>query len=81
MNVYIQTDIEGVAGFCFREDRKNPNYEAIRHRHRMYKLLTAEVNAAVRSIHSLAMAEILCIAAGVVCVFFLPKIRSKGETA
>ncbi len=38
-----------------------------------------EVNAAIQSIHSLAMAELLCIAAGVVCVFFLPKIRSKGE--
>jgi len=38
-----------------------------------------EVNAAVRSIHSLAMAELLCVAAGMIAVFFLPKIRNKGE--
>ncbi len=38
-----------------------------------------EVNAAVRSIHTLAIAELVCIAAGVACVFFLPRIRSKGE--
>ena len=42
---------------------------------------TSEVNAAVRSIHSLAMAELFCIAAGIAVVAFLPKIRSKGETA
>ena len=48
MKVYIQTDIEGVAGFCFFENRKNKDYENILHRQRMYKLLTAEVNAAVR---------------------------------
>ena len=36
--------------------------------------------AAVRSVHSLAMAELLCVAAGIVTVFFLPKIHSKGET-
>ena len=42
---------------------------------------TSEVNAAVRSIHTLAVAELLCVAAGMIAVFFLPKIRSKGETA
>ena len=42
---------------------------------------TSEVNAAVRSIHSLAIAELLCVAAGMIAVFFLPKIRNKGETA
>ena len=36
-------------------------------------------NAAVQSIHSLAIAELLCVAAGMIAVFFLPKIRSKGE--
>lgn len=36
--------------------------------------------AAVQSIHSLAMAELLCIAAGIAAVFFLPRIRNKGET-
>ncbi len=34
--------------------------------------------AAVRSIHSLAGAELICIAAGIAIVLFLPKIRSKG---
>ena len=37
--------------------------------------------AAVSSIHDLAAAELACVAAGIVTVFFLPKIRnSKGET-
>lgn len=49
MKVYVQTDIEGVAGFCFQENRKDKGYENINHRFRMYKLLTAEVNAAVRA--------------------------------
>lgn len=48
MKIYVQTDIEGIAGFCFFENRKNPSYENIKHRHRMYKLLTDEVNAAVQ---------------------------------
>ena len=49
MKIYIQTDIEGVAGFCFFENRENPNYENILHRQRMYRLLTNEVNAAVKA--------------------------------
>ncbi len=49
VKIYIQTDIEGVAGFCFYENRKCRDQEAISHRYRMYKLLTAEVNAAVRA--------------------------------
>ena len=40
----------------------------------------ASAEAAVQAIHSLAMAELLCIAAGVATVFFLPRIRNKGET-
>jgi len=36
--------------------------------------------AAVRSIHTLAIAELFCIAAGILTVLFLPKIRSKGGT-
>ena len=36
--------------------------------------------AAVRSIHSLAIAELVCITAGIAAVFFLPKIRNRGET-
>ena len=35
-------------------------------------------DAAVRSIHELAIAELICIAAGIAAVFFLPKIRNKG---
>ena len=35
-------------------------------------------NAAVQSIHLLAVAELICIAAGIAAVFFLPRIRSKG---
>ena len=38
-----------------------------------------EPAAAVQSIHSLAIAELLCIAAGIAAVFFLPRIRNKGE--
>ncbi len=49
LKVYVQTDLEGVAGFCFFENRKNPNIENIQHRQRMYRLLTNEVNAAVKA--------------------------------
>ena len=49
MKVYVQTDIEGVAGFCFFENRRSRDYEVINHRYRMYKLLTDEVNAAVKA--------------------------------
>lgn len=35
--------------------------------------------ATVQSIHSLVMAELLCIAAGIAAAFFLPRIRNKGE--
>ena len=49
MKIYVQTAIEGVAGFCFRENRANPSEENVRHRYRMYQLLTDEVNAAVRA--------------------------------
>ncbi|MBO5952514.1 MAG: MFS transporter [Oscillospiraceae bacterium] len=37
-------------------------------------------NAAVRSIHLLAIAELLCIAGGIAAVLFLPRIRSKGAS-
>ena len=36
-------------------------------------------NAAVRSIHTLAVTELLCVAGGLVAVFFLPKIHRKGD--
>ena len=47
MKVYIQTDIEGVAGFCFFENRKDQSQWNVLHRQRMNRLLTNEVNAAV----------------------------------
>lgn len=37
-------------------------------------------DAAVRSVHTLAGAELLCIAAGIVTVFCLPKIHNKGDS-
>ena len=40
---------------------------------------TAEADAAIRSIHLLAMTELLCIAAGIIAVLFLPKIRNRGD--
>ena len=40
----------------------------------------AGADAAVRSIHSLAIAELVCIASGIAAVLFLPKIRNKEET-
>ena len=36
--------------------------------------------AAVCSIHGLAAAELLCVAVGILVVFFLPGIHNKGET-
>ena len=47
MKVYIQTGIEGVAGFCFFENRKDASVENCNHRQRMRRLLTDEVNSAV----------------------------------
>ena len=41
---------------------------------------TAEAPAAVASIHSLAMAEILCVALGIVAVTFLPKRKVTKES-
>lgn len=39
----------------------------------------AGADAAVQSIHLLGVAELLCVAAGIATVFFLPKIHRKGE--
>ncbi len=46
MNVYIQTDIEGVAGVVFFDNRMDPSHEGFSHRQRMRRLLTREINAA-----------------------------------
>ena len=40
-----------------------------------------EAQAAVRSIHTLAITELVCIAAGIIAVLFLPKIHRKKEFA
>ena len=39
----------------------------------------AGADAAVQAVHTLAAAELFCIAAGITAVFFLPKIRNEGE--
>jgi MFS family permease len=39
----------------------------------------AGADAAVQAVHTLAFAELFCIAAGITAVFFLPKIRNEGE--
>ena len=59
MKVYIQTDIEGVAGFCFFENRKDPSVENFHHRQRMRRLLTGEVNAAVQAVFAEGADEVL----------------------
>ena len=40
---------------------------------------TAAADAAVRSVHLLAIAELLCVAGGIVAVLFLPRIHKKGD--
>ena len=40
----------------------------------------SEANAAIQSIHQLAIVELLCIAAGITAVLFLPRIRNKGAS-
>ncbi len=58
MKIYIQTDIEGVAGFCFFE-HFDPKMENVQHRQRMYRLLTDEVNAAVKAAFDAGADEVL----------------------
>lgn len=59
MKIYIQTDIEGVAGFCFFENRGDQSMENFHHRQRMRKLLTDEVNAAVKASFDAGADEVL----------------------
>ena len=49
VKLYIQTDIEGIAGYVFFENRADQSFENHQHRQRMRVLLTGEVNAAVRA--------------------------------
>ena len=41
----------------------------------------SEGDAAVRAIHTLAVAELFCVAVGIAVVFFLPKIHNKGASS
>ncbi|MDD2709937.1 MAG: M55 family metallopeptidase [Verrucomicrobiae bacterium] len=58
MKVYIQTDIEGVAGMTFF-DRRTDSYENFHHRQRMRRLLTGEVNAAVKGAFAAGAKEVV----------------------
>ncbi len=40
----------------------------------------SEADAAIRSVYQLAIAELLCVAAGIAVVLFLPGIRNKGAS-
>jgi D-aminopeptidase len=42
MRIYIQTDVEGVAGYTSFEDRVSQSVENFYHRQRMYRLLTGQ---------------------------------------
>ena len=59
MKVYIHTDIEGVAGVTFFENSRDPSVENANHRQRMRRLLTNEVNAAVRASFDAGAKEVL----------------------
>jgi D-amino peptidase len=59
MKVYIQTDIEGVAGVTFFENRTDNTPRAYEHGQRMRVLLTGEVNAAVRGAFDSGATEVL----------------------
>ena len=59
MKVYIQTDIEGVAGFCFFENYEDKGMQNVQHRCRMSRLLTAEVNAAVTGAFGAGATEVV----------------------
>lgn len=59
MKVYIHTDIEGVAGWVFFADMKNPSIMNRDHLRRMNRLLTDEISAAVRACLAAGADEIL----------------------
>ncbi len=59
MKIYIQTDLEGVAGVTFFENRVDDTGRAFAHGQRMRELLTAEVNAAVKASFAAGATEVL----------------------
>ncbi|MCD6218944.1 M55 family metallopeptidase [Candidatus Calescamantes bacterium] len=50
MKIYVQTDLEGVAGVVNFEDRGDKSTEGYFHRMRMKELLTGEVNACIEGL-------------------------------
>jgi D-amino peptidase len=59
MKVYVQTDIEGVAGVTFYEKSGDSSIAFFEHKRRMSMLLTGEVNAAVRAAFDAGASEVL----------------------
>ncbi|MDD5706595.1 MAG: M55 family metallopeptidase [Kiritimatiellae bacterium] len=59
MKIYVQTDIEGVAGLTFFENMADQSFENAQHRQRMRRLLTREVNAAVTAAFESGAAEVV----------------------
>lgn len=59
MKVYIQTDVEGCAGFCFYQNFSDKSLENNQHYWRMAKLLTNEVNAAVKAAFEAGATEVI----------------------
>ena len=59
MKVYIQTDIEGISGWASFEDFETQSYENYQHLLRMRRLLTAEVNAAVKAANACGAQTVL----------------------
>ncbi len=58
MKVYIQTDLEGVAGVVFFESRRDTR-ENLAHRRRMCRLLTGELDAAARGAFEAGASEVV----------------------
>lgn len=59
MRVYVQTDIEGVAGVTFFENRADDSIANYHHRLRMQRLLTGEVDAAVQAAFDAGATEVV----------------------
>ena len=59
VKIYIQTDIEGVVGVTFFENRDNDSISNYFHRERMRKLLTGEVNAAIKAAFDSGATEVV----------------------
>ncbi len=59
MKIYIHTDIEGVAGYVFHEDRLVGEQAKLDHVYRMRSLFTGEVNAAVDALAECGVEDIV----------------------